>query len=49
MIIGIDPGLQGAIVSISNEGKLIEMKDMPTITIKKGKSTKNIYDILIFF
>ena len=45
MVIGIDPGLMGAIVRIS-DGDVFDMKDMPVVYIKKGKSGKNMYDIV---
>jgi len=45
MIIGIDLGLQGAIATITNEGRFQEMFDMPIINIKVGKRSKNKYDI----
>lgn len=47
MIIGIDPGLGGALVKITNEGKLVSTLDMPVIDKKTGKKSKNIYDIKV--
>jgi len=47
MVIGIDPGLQGAIVSIKDDGKLFDIHDMPTVNIQKGKTSKSMYDISI--
>jgi len=46
MIIGIDPGLQGAIARITPGGKFLDAHDMPTVTIKIGKRIKRIYDIV---
>lgn len=45
MIIGIDPGLSGAVALISMEGEVIEIYDTPILTIKKGKKNKNVYDL----
>jgi crossover junction endodeoxyribonuclease RuvC len=36
MILGVDPGLTGAIAFFSQEGALIEVHDMPTTTVKVG-------------
>lgn len=51
-IVGIDPGLHGAIVGIyhqpyykENEGKVRFIDDMPTVSIRKGKKTKSEYDV----
>ena len=44
--IGIDPGQSGAIICISSTGELISLQDIPTITIRKGKKNKDIYDIV---
>lgn len=41
MIIGIDPGISGAMAWVSSEGHLIRTADMPTITIRK----KNRIDV----
>jgi hypothetical protein len=42
--VGIDPGLEGAIVILNEKGHIISAKPMPTITITKGKSRKRQYD-----
>ena len=42
MIIGIDPGLSGAVAIIHTNGK-ITLFDTPTAMIKKGKGTKTDY------
>lgn len=39
-ILGVDPGLNGAIGVVSTEGGLLEVIDMPTVEVKVGKSTK---------
>lgn len=36
-IVGIDPGLTGAIAVIANTGEIIELCDMPTMTAEFGK------------
>ena len=43
IICGIDPGLQGAIAFLNSKGKLMSIEDIPTIAVKKGKSTKMQY------
>jgi len=45
MIVGIDIGLQGAIAAINKEGKIVFLYDMPTFSVKKGKSSKLAYDV----
>lgn len=42
-IIGIDPGLKGAI-AVFSDGRLYDVWDMPTYQIKSGKSKKNFVD-----
>jgi crossover junction endodeoxyribonuclease RuvC len=39
-IIGIDPGLNGAIAILTKTGELVEVWDMPTVEVKVGKSVK---------
>jgi crossover junction endodeoxyribonuclease RuvC len=49
-ILGIDPGLSGAIALLTRDGELFDVADMPTIaaTNAKGKATKIIdHDALI--
>jgi hypothetical protein len=43
-VLGIDPGLNGALICLEN-GRPIALHVMPVIEIKKGKSTKHEYDI----
>lgn len=43
-IIGIDPGLFGAIACIFSDGR-IEIKDTPIYKMKKGEKTKTQYDL----
>lgn len=42
MIIGIDPGLSGAVAIIHDDGK-VAIVDTPTTLIKKGKKSKHDY------
>jgi len=46
IVIGVDPGLKGAIVMIS-PGEAMSVFDMPVLTVKgkKKKSKKHVYDI----
>ena len=37
MIIGIDPGLSGAIAWVSEDGHLIRVADMPTVEVNGKK------------
>ena len=39
-LLGIDPGLDGAIAILNKNGELIEVFDMPTVEVKVGKSMK---------
>lgn len=47
LIIGIDPGISGAIAFVS-EGKFIAVYDLPTIKIKSKNGTKNRIDLESF-
>jgi crossover junction endodeoxyribonuclease RuvC len=40
-ILGIDPGIKGAVAVLTHDGKLVEVWDMPTLEVKVGKSIKN--------
>ena len=42
--IGIDPGLQGAISLLREDGKLEDLYDTPILTVKKGKGKKHLYN-----
>lgn len=44
-IIGIDPGLSGAIAEIDEKGKIIQLIDMPVISYKKGEKVRRDYDV----
>jgi len=41
-IIGIDPGLTGALAVLSQEGKIISIDDAPTIVVKTGKKNRTL-------
>ena len=45
MIWGIDPGLQGGIATLQDDGKFYKVVDMPTILTTINKKNKNLYDI----
>lgn len=45
VIIGIDPGVQGAIVMINEDGEIISIQDIPTLKLKKGKKSNTILDM----
>ena len=41
MIIGIDPGLSGAVAMFNAGNGFLVIHDMPTVQVKRGKSLKN--------
>lgn len=41
--IGIDPGLSGAVARVTDAGQA-DVFDVPTVAIKRGKSTKRMYE-----
>ncbi len=43
IFIGIDPGLDGALVAIDGCGLVVCIKDTPTVSVKKGKGQKRVY------
>src|ERR1044072_5243576 len=43
LIIGIDPGLDGAIAVLDLDGRLITVQDTPTLTVKRGKKKRRVY------
>lgn len=43
--VGCDPGLQGALAFFDIEAGVLEVEDMPTVTIKKGKGTARRIDL----
>ncbi len=42
--IGIDPGLTGAVASVTNEGRFVEVHDAPVITFKGARAKRTEYD-----
>jgi len=40
-IIGVDPGVHGAVAVITETGRLVNLVDMPIVEIKVGKSMKS--------
>jgi len=44
-IIGVDPGLSGGIAVLTGGGALVNIFDMPTVVLVKGKKKKNVYDL----
>lgn len=45
IIIGIDPGLSGAIAWMDLGANKIEIVDMPILELKSGKKKKKVYDL----
>lgn len=43
LVIGIDPGLHGAIAVLNDLGQIISLQDTPTILTKRGGKNKNVY------
>lgn len=43
-ILGIDPGLEGALCLLDTETNAVEIIDMPTLKLKVGKGSKNVID-----
>lgn len=46
LFVGIDNGLGGGIVEINSKGKPVSKQVTPTIKVKKGKSTRDEYDLV---
>jgi hypothetical protein len=44
-IVGIDPGLTGAVAVLSAEGTLEALADAPVLTLKVQRGTKQVYDV----
>lgn len=42
LILGIDPGIAGALAWVDESGELVAIEDMPTVAIKKGKGERNV-------
>lgn len=41
LILGVDPGITGALAWVDEDGKLVAVEDMPVVTLKSGKRTSN--------
>jgi crossover junction endodeoxyribonuclease RuvC len=44
IVIGIDPGLTGAVASLDSQGELLHLHDTPVMTIQIGRKTRQDYD-----
>src|SRR5271169_4997786 len=40
IFIGIDPGLNGAVAAIDDNGRIISLQDVPTLTLEKAPTAK---------
>lgn len=47
-VIGIDPGISGA-VAVFEDGKLVNVSDMPTLKVESGKTTKSHISAITLF
>ena len=45
MIIGIDPGLAGAISVLADDGTLVSMHDTPVLTLRTSRGSRQEYDL----
>jgi hypothetical protein len=46
LIVGIDPGMQGAISVLTPEGRLEGLWDTPTLMLKTSRGTRQEYDVV---
>ena len=44
-LVGIDPGLAGAIAILDAHGTLEALADTPTLTLKVQRGTRQVYDV----
>ena len=44
LTVGIDPGITGAIAVLDSGGDIVEIHDMPTVELKRGKTSKRHID-----
>ena len=44
IVVGIDPGITGALAILDTETRLVKFVDTPTVTVKSGKKFKNQMD-----
>ena len=45
MIIGIDPGLSGAVAVLAPDGTLEALRDVPTLVLRTSRGTRQEYDV----
>ena len=45
MIIGIDPGLSGAVAVLAPDGALVALWDVPVLTLRTSRGTRQEYDV----
>ena len=45
MHIGIDPGLTGAVAVLDHAGALVALHDVPTLTLRTSRGTRQDYDV----
>ncbi len=43
--VGIDPGLNGGVAAIDDDGSLASVQPIPTLSQKVGKHERNVYDL----
>jgi len=43
LLIGIDPGLKGAVAAINEHGEVVALQETPVVCVKKGKKTRHEY------
>ncbi len=42
VVIGIDPGLSGALAALDTQGRVVEVRDMPVLLTSSGRRTVNV-------
>jgi crossover junction endodeoxyribonuclease RuvC len=45
MIIGVDPGLSGAVAGVDHAGAFVGVHDTPTLTLRVARGTRHDYDV----
>jgi crossover junction endodeoxyribonuclease RuvC len=45
MLVGIDPGLSGAVAVLDDDGRLVALHDTPTLTLRVARGTRQAYDL----
>jgi crossover junction endodeoxyribonuclease RuvC len=41
IIVGIDPGVEGALALLTDSGEIIDIKDMPVVEVRVGRTTRH--------